>query len=536
MSSAKVTVTVRSRAKVVDGPFSRPVRLTPTGHAGVVYAGEVYPLHASNVIDLEDAAYSKYECDEFVEPGTRMPYAPVATKAKAAAGKSQIVLDDWNVEHNRFGNYLVFDADPPTAQATANLMVEIGLGVRRWDESERVSADGKQYGWFIRLEYEGTEDETRRRIKEAVNARDTPARKTGPTKVPAKKVAAVSAPANPSVGRSTGTTLDASLDLLKTLSEAVLALRRQLDEAEKQRGLDHAIIDRFTSDAVRAKKALANAQSKAHKVADRVTKAEAAERHLMRELDGATQQREQVEARARALENAPRAPSEAAASKPVKEAVDAVQRRADGHIAKANGDRDAAVTLMDEQAKRNDELQQKIDSLGQNLGNKKAALKEANDKAEILENRLSEVENGVQEQQEVQRATKPNVPRGVSAETFLSLLLSRLNLDRLGLSELLEFDAPRDVIEVLLRLDKGETMRAEKFEGIRDGVKVLEVKERLDLGGGAKGGMGRVYYHDPGDARLTVLVQRKKDKTSQTRAVRAFAERCRRIRNSSYRS
>jgi hypothetical protein len=159
MSSAKVNVTVRSRGKVVDGPFSRPVRLTPAGHAGVVYGGEVYPLQASNVIELEDEAYDKHLCERFVQPGAKIPYARAAAKAKTVARKPNIEVDAWSVEHNRFGNYLVFDADEDSAQATANLMVEIGLGVHRWDASWRPAADGKKYDWYIRLEFDGTQEE-----------------------------------------------------------------------------------------------------------------------------------------------------------------------------------------------------------------------------------------------------------------------------------------------------------------------------------------------------------------------------------------
>jgi hypothetical protein len=248
------------------------------------------------------------------------------------------------------------------------------------------------------------------------------------------------------------------------------------------------------------------------------------------------QQRERAEARALAVEHAPRGPTEAVVHEAVRNAVEAVQRQADAHIEKANEDRDTAIGLMVEQATRNDELDWRVESLDQELRERDIALKKARTNAEMFEIRLSEVENTAQERQAIQRIMNPNVPRGMAAEKFLGLLLPRLNLDSVGVNELLDFDAPRDVVEVLLELDKGETPRFKKFEGIPDGVSVKEVDKRLSIGSGAKGGMGRVYYHDPGDDRFTVFVQRKKDETSQNRAVRAFADRCRRVRNTAKRS
>lgn len=169
--SAKVTVTVKRRGRTVDGPLpNRPVRKMPGGVAGVVYGGDVYPLHVGDIIELDDTSIPKGRCPDFVSPGTKIPYAP----GQAAAGRKQqasapILADDaWTVENNKFGNYVVFDADRSTAGAVVTAVQRAGLEVVRWDESVRPAFNGRHYDWFIRLKLDAPREEAVRRVRAAL--------------------------------------------------------------------------------------------------------------------------------------------------------------------------------------------------------------------------------------------------------------------------------------------------------------------------------------------------------------------------------
>ena len=166
MPSQKVDVNVRSDGDVLEVLRRRPVRVLPTGEAGVVYAGEVFPLYFGDVIDLADKPYDKYDCNEFVATGRAVPYASVRHSQAA----TQLDIGRWSIEHNRFGNYLVFDADEDTAELVAQLMDDAGLGVVRWDASSRPADDGYHYDWFIRLKFAGTGDVARARVSDALDS------------------------------------------------------------------------------------------------------------------------------------------------------------------------------------------------------------------------------------------------------------------------------------------------------------------------------------------------------------------------------
>jgi hypothetical protein len=55
------------------------VRLMPSGYAGVVFDGVVYPLHRGDLIRLEDEPVDKTLCNRFVPNGSQIPYAPDET-------------------------------------------------------------------------------------------------------------------------------------------------------------------------------------------------------------------------------------------------------------------------------------------------------------------------------------------------------------------------------------------------------------------------------------------------------------------------
>jgi len=51
----------------------------PSGYAGVVFDGVVYPLHRGDLIRLEDEPVDKTLCNRFVPNGSQIPYAPDET-------------------------------------------------------------------------------------------------------------------------------------------------------------------------------------------------------------------------------------------------------------------------------------------------------------------------------------------------------------------------------------------------------------------------------------------------------------------------
>ncbi|MEZ5117993.1 MAG: hypothetical protein R2737_17150 [Candidatus Nanopelagicales bacterium] len=179
--SAKVTVTVKRRGRTVDGPLpNRPVRMMPGGVAGIVYGGDVYPLHAGDTIDLDDTSIPKGRCPGFVSPGTKIPYAASKTPTSSSARRrvsTPILADDaWTIEHNKFGNYVVFDADRATATAVVAAVQQSGLDVVRWDESVRAAFNGRHYDWFIRLKLDAPREEAVRRVRAAL----TPVKASAP--------------------------------------------------------------------------------------------------------------------------------------------------------------------------------------------------------------------------------------------------------------------------------------------------------------------------------------------------------------------
>ncbi|BBX24032.1 hypothetical protein MTER_34430 [Mycolicibacter terrae] len=140
----------------------RPVRLMPSGSAGVVYQGAVYPLYTGDIIRLEDDPLDKEACGGFVTGRGRIPYAPAVEPVAEASPVCRI--DAWHLESNRFGHYLVFDSSHESAQLLVEIVEQAGLGVKRWDESTRPADNGAFYDWFIRLGFDGTREECLQRL------------------------------------------------------------------------------------------------------------------------------------------------------------------------------------------------------------------------------------------------------------------------------------------------------------------------------------------------------------------------------------
>lgn len=81
-----------AKAEILDG---RPVRVLPDGKSGVVYRGEVYPLHSGNEIHLDDRTYNKGLCPEFVNLPEEINYERNGSTQAGSAASAALAKDRW---------------------------------------------------------------------------------------------------------------------------------------------------------------------------------------------------------------------------------------------------------------------------------------------------------------------------------------------------------------------------------------------------------------------------------------------------------
>lgn len=154
MASKVVDASIFDGGKFVSNAPERPVRLMPAGVAGIVYNGWVFPLYEGDFIDLADEPVSKDECKQFVPDDVAIPYADRLEPVDGVLG-----IEDWYLETNRLGHYLVFDGLEQAAERFVGAVDAVGLGVMGWGESSRPADNGAFYDWYIRLGFNGTRDE-----------------------------------------------------------------------------------------------------------------------------------------------------------------------------------------------------------------------------------------------------------------------------------------------------------------------------------------------------------------------------------------
>jgi hypothetical protein len=169
MASKKLDVAVYDGDRLVAWLTARPVRLMPDGYAGVVYSGAVYPLHEGNYINVSDEPVDEDNCDRFLAAYSDIPYRREVIPDDPSDG-GHLGIDDWYLESNQFGHYLVFDASENAARRLVDAVQSHGLGVRRWDKSSRPADNGQFYDWFIRLGFTGSRDECLRRVENLLGA------------------------------------------------------------------------------------------------------------------------------------------------------------------------------------------------------------------------------------------------------------------------------------------------------------------------------------------------------------------------------
>ncbi|MBE4719875.1 hypothetical protein [Pseudarthrobacter sp. AB1] len=163
MASQQILVRVLDGVSVVDESVRRPVRLTPDGYAGIVYAGAVYPVFADNVVNISGASWEVEDCNRFLFAGAAVPYAPKIDDPTAQREFTGF-RGEWDIETNRFGHYLVFNASERFATTVVDALEAGGVSVQRWDVSHRAASDGKFYDWFARLRVQGSHDDVVSRV------------------------------------------------------------------------------------------------------------------------------------------------------------------------------------------------------------------------------------------------------------------------------------------------------------------------------------------------------------------------------------
>lgn len=151
--------------------MDRPVRRLPSGESGVVYGGDVYPVHQASagsvLIELDDACLPKDRCPSFVGVDEPIIYMPSGLRLSGI--HRSLLPERWAIETNRFGHYVVFDGDEDLAEAVIDRLESAGFVVRRWGASIRAAADGYFYNWFVRLTYDGTAEECRASVRDALS-------------------------------------------------------------------------------------------------------------------------------------------------------------------------------------------------------------------------------------------------------------------------------------------------------------------------------------------------------------------------------
>lgn len=485
MSSEKVDVNVRSDGSVVEVLRRRPVRLLPTGDAGVVYAGEVFPLYVGDIIDLSDKPYDKFDCNDFVGAGRPVPYA-TSRNSPLASG---LDIGRWNIENNRFGNYLVFDADENTAEAVAALMDETGLGVVRWDASSRPADDGYHYDWFIRLKFAGSGEAAHSRVADVLaNAvREKTPTASGPGAGVQERSGISADERTRLMGIVQG--LFASTEEWRTAHAEVTSKASQLEEnlaealkalrEQRQRTLD----ERRRS--TEAENALAAAQS-------------------VRESN-----QFETEAAVRAVQEA--------------------EARAATRLKRADDDRRAAEQLGEEAEETAAKHRARIIELEALLTAKDAALADVSEQKLYLESFVSEMSTAEEEQARLRaasRARKQSSGR-TSADRFAEQVLPRLSLSPDALDTLIALKDPSRIFTVLHALNHNEQVAAVTFKGVSAGnFRIREVDRHIHIGDeGKSSDMGRVYYC-VADERIFVHVHRKQNEKEQRQSVERFAGWC----------
>lgn len=468
MSSAKRDVDVYDGSRHIERLAKRPVRLMPNNHAGIVYAGQVYPLKVGNRIDLADAPVKKALCTDFVMPSASIPYAP-GMGIHAAPSPRAALVDRWHVESNRFGHYLVFDASLAVAKQVVAVMDDVGLGVRRWDESVRESDNGILYDWFIRLKFNGSRDDCVDQIRTAFER-----------------------------GGQVVTEVRAATPEREDPDLAILRLRiENLDvrtEATLQAAKAKLEIDRLTDE-----------------LASATTLATRLEKQLTDVRDKSKLERTQLRRRLKDLEHQ-------VADLQVSSPVDPETQTRLDQVQAAKDEAEQQYFSAQESA---EEWEERAHAFEAALESEKARAAAVQHEVQRYRERLDSVESELNETR-LEHKERRSVtsaaggpPQG-SVEAFLSRLLPRTDLDVDSVETLLEWPRPATALGLLRQIDAGDEPRGKKRVVNKAGW--WEVP-KVNTGRQGKETAGRIYYALAKDKRIFVVLHEKEDGKEQKRFI-----------------
>jgi hypothetical protein len=461
MSSVKLTVSVYDGSRLVETLSDRPVRLTPDGKAGVVYAGEVYPVYSDNSISLGVRPTKKSLCYSFLSPGAKIPYAGRRAGATVAAAG----IGRWYLESNRFGHYIVFDSTRDAASSLVDRLRNERISVVRWDASVRPADNGELYDWFVRLDYDGTAEQCRQAIAPIV---------TGV----------------PLAGTISSSTIESTVRAASLAAEVSL-LKIQRDQAVSRVDELEGVASRAGELEKRASEEAAKASKLERQVA-RLQRQHAAQ--LAAASTDAAQLREQLAA----------ARSERDKAETVGSASDRTEQ-----IIAAKASAEHEWLLAQEEAET---LRAERDALALNELTLQDELAESRETIEQLKGEVVELEDAERERRARRHAGSP---QGGSYEDFMCRVLPRLWLDPDDLELLLSWPTPREAMQTLLEISAGGRPRHGKPVEARRGW-----TEVAGINTGRKGSenLGRIYYHPMKSSnQVRVCLHDKQDKKEQTR-------------------
>jgi hypothetical protein len=461
MSSAKLTVSVYDGSRLVETLSDRPVRLTPDGKAGVVYAGEVYPVYSDNSISLDVRPIKKSLCYSFLSPRAKIPYA--GRRGGATASTARIVR--WYLESNRFGHYIVFDGTKDAAGGLVDRLRKERIKVIRWDASVRPADDGELYDWFIRLDYDGTAEQCRHAVAPIITGAQ-PGVTIAPSTIQSAVVAASHA---------------VEVELLKTDRDAAISRAEELERVAEQVGQLEK----------RASLATAKATQLEHQIA--ALKDEHAAQLAAAASDAALLRGHLAAARAERNE------AEGLAS--------ASERMDQLLVAKASAESDWLEAQEEAEAMRTERDTLVLREL--------ALADEVSDGKLLIQQLRDEVAELAGAERERRARLRSGSPQGGAYEDFMSRVVPRLDLDPDDLELLLAWPSPREAIRTLLEIDAGGRPHHGKPVQARQGW-----TEVAGINTGRKGSenLGRIYYHPvKSSGHVRVCLHDKQDKKEQSR-------------------
>ncbi|WP_334078309.1 hypothetical protein [Microbulbifer sp. M83] len=148
MFTPKDVIVLASREnpeQVAIAQDSRPIRIIPNIGPGIAWNRQVYPVLFYNgdlVIFREDVSFEKSGCDPV--SGFSIDNIPLWNPAGSEN-------DEWWIESQFYGHYVVFNGDEGRALAITTLLKASDFQVIRFARSFRPASNGVSYDWFIRV-------------------------------------------------------------------------------------------------------------------------------------------------------------------------------------------------------------------------------------------------------------------------------------------------------------------------------------------------------------------------------------------------